>query len=125
MLKRKTPMKRSVLLQKSPHKRTAAQGGDEPYLRWIRRLPCCICSHTPPNDAHHITGAGMSLKAPDRTAIPLCRTHHGHYHDGRGYFLDMGRIAKREWHLAQVTKCEALWIAALAKQIADAPRAGE
>lgn len=118
-LTRKTPMKRSRPEFKSPHKRTPEQGGDEEYLRWIRKLPCCVtgCAATGSSHAHHSTGAGMALKAHDRETMPLCATHHRQFHDGRGYFLDWGRAQRRSWQAAQVGVYQASF---LSKQLKNA-----
>jgi hypothetical protein len=123
MLKRKTPLTRTAMPRnKSPHKRTPEQGGDELYLRWIRSLPCCVCGHRPPSDAHHSTGAGMGLKAPDREAMPLCRPHHQQFHELRGPFDGWSHSHKKLWQEQQVERCVALF---LAEQLHDATGAPE
>jgi hypothetical protein len=38
-------------------------------------MPCCVCG-TWPVEVHHITGAGMALRASHFDTIPLCPTHH-------------------------------------------------
>lgn len=51
---------------------------------WIRRIKehgCILCHHLglgqTPADAHHVReGQGMSQRAPDHLAIPLCKEHH-------------------------------------------------
>jgi hypothetical protein len=91
-LKRKKPMAR-----KAPKKRAAERGGDEEHLAWIRKQPCSGCNARGPNDAHHPTGAGLALKAPDREAVPLCRLCHTQYHDGTGRFEGWSKAEKRAW----------------------------
>jgi hypothetical protein len=55
------------------------------HLVRIRQLQCTVCYEMAPHsviDAHHLkSGAaaaerGIGLKATDRRAVPLCRTHH-------------------------------------------------
>jgi hypothetical protein len=57
---------------------------DKKYLAWIRTLPCAVrtCSwHTKqvwvyPIEAAHSGAHGISQKASDYSAIPLCSWHH-------------------------------------------------
>jgi hypothetical protein len=46
------------------------------YLAAVRELPCVACGTSGPNHAHHRTGGGMGLKAPDHDAFSLCSLHH-------------------------------------------------
>jgi hypothetical protein len=46
------------------------------YLAWIRTLPCAVCKTDKYIEAAHTGPHGMSQKAPDTSAIPLCRKHH-------------------------------------------------
>lgn len=60
---------------------------DEPYLEWIRQLPCVLClpamlsdpwaydAGERVSDPHHMRIHG-GLKAPDRFCVSLCRRHH-------------------------------------------------
>lgn len=60
------------------------------HLAWIRTLPCLIqkggyYAHSNPVQAHHLLKPydgvrGLSLKANDRNAIPLCLMHHTELH---------------------------------------------
>lgn len=72
---------------------------DPAYLEWIRSLPCASpdepCLHK--SEAHHKTGAGMGLRSPDWTAIPLCRVHHAAFHECRPPF-DWTHIKRQLWH---------------------------
>lgn len=56
------------------------EGKDRGYLAWIHTIPCVAVSDYSPCGgrvhAHHAGEHGMSQKAPDRTAIPLCASHH-------------------------------------------------
>jgi hypothetical protein len=65
-------------------------GKDPEYLKWIRSLPCVCCQSwedvcqnpgphwqgAAPTEAAHVGERGLSQRAPDRTAIPLCVAHH-------------------------------------------------
>jgi hypothetical protein len=44
------------------------------YLAWIRSLPCVVCGA--PSEAAHTGNAGMSIKASDFSAVPICPDHH-------------------------------------------------
>lgn len=67
---------------------------DQKHLAYVRSLPCTICkagfiSHHRIVQAHHllkpwIGTRGMSLKADDRNAIPLCLHHHHLLHSKFG-----------------------------------------
>ncbi len=43
-------------------------------MRRVASLGCMICGR--PAELHHITGAGMGLKAKDEDVIPICAFHH-------------------------------------------------
>jgi hypothetical protein len=58
---------------------------DKPYLAFIRRQPCMICSTTRAVEAAHVRAGypeagwrptGMQEKPNDRRTLPLCREHH-------------------------------------------------
>lgn len=56
---------------------------DREYIGFVKQLPCVICQAfgepygQAPSDAHHpICGRYSQRKAPDHTAIPLCKGHH-------------------------------------------------
>lgn len=102
---------RGVSLRKPP-KRENGRGParDREYLAWIRTLPCCACGAPPPSEAAHSgNDGGMSLKASDHSAIPLCaachRTGQCAYHRGvrtfeRHFSLSCARVVRglrREW----------------------------
>lgn len=51
------------------------------YLSWIASQPCVVCelqrvAQFNRSYAHHAGQRGLSQRAPDRTAIPLCWRHH-------------------------------------------------
>ena len=86
---------------------------DSKHLKWIRTLPCLICkagyySHSGEVQAHHLMKPydghrGISLKANDRNAIPLCQHHHFQLHvkfgDEYKFFASFGLPATfgQEW----------------------------
>ena len=57
-------------------------GMSDAHLKRIRDLPCVICGWAPPSQAHHLVSGpakserGMSIRATDRRAIPLCGSCH-------------------------------------------------
>ena len=56
----------------------------EPYLAWLRTLPCDTCGAPPPSDPSHINSfKGQGTKSPDVWAIPQCRKCHEAYERGR------------------------------------------
>jgi hypothetical protein len=66
---RKPPTRASVL----GAKKTARSWR---YLAWIRTLPCAVCGAQPSEAAHTGSDGGMSMKASDYSAIPLCPNCH-------------------------------------------------
>lgn len=80
-------------------------GEDRRYLEWIRRQPCCSCGVVGSVEAHHMTGAGMSMKANDHEAMPLCTKCHRAFHDASGDFRFMGKERRRTWQHEQVLAC--------------------
>lgn len=71
---------------------------DEKHLAWIRTLPCSISHCRRRSEACHTGGHGISQKAPDRRAIPLCPLHHKEYH----------RIGRRKFELSYELDIEGL-----------------
>ena len=79
---------------------------DPEYLRRVKWMRCHIC-HDWPCDAHHITGAGMGMKAHDRDTIPLCRKHHSELHSLSGYFKGWSGAKLRNWQVEAVRQTRA------------------
>jgi len=79
---KRSPIKRKTALRVVSAKRKAHRASDEgqaalAYMRAVKGLPCCICGHPPPSDAHHpICGRYGTRKASDWDVIPLCKAHH-------------------------------------------------
>lgn len=77
-------------------------GEDPEHLHRLRRMPCAVegCGHKPPVDAHHPTGStlrGMSQRAHDHLAIPMCHHHHMEFHGATGYFRRMLKAERKAW----------------------------
>lgn len=62
-----------------------------------------------PIEAHHRTGAGLALKAPDDEAMPLCQKHHKERHDGTGVFFRLTKSERRTWEAEMVARYQALY----------------
>lgn len=79
---------------------------DGEYLDWLRTLPCAACGRQPA-EAHHLKGdpemarCGVSLRASDFLAMPLCRACHSDLHD---HFDDMRKTRQRTWLLRTLIK---------------------
>lgn len=123
-LARKTPLgrgastlRRSVLkrtpMKRNPRKPRASHLRDDAYLEFIRSLGCCApgCRREPRSDAHHKTGAGMALTAPDHKAMPLCRPDHRQIDVFRGRFNAWTREERVEWQDSIIRTLRALHVA--------------
>ena len=58
-------------------------GMDPGHLANVRKLPCIVCGQSEHIEAHHLKSGkgpkgerGISLKATDKWALPLCKPHH-------------------------------------------------
>lgn len=87
--------------------RASRTGMSPEHLRLIRQLPCCVCPDHRQIEAHHLKSGGakavrgISLKATDRHAVPLCFEHH----------RAIERIGSRreiEWFMSFAIDCHAL-----------------
>jgi hypothetical protein len=84
-------------------------GEDAQYTTWLREQPCCVGGDCQGSvQVHHITGAGLALRAHDHDGMPLCGKHHADLHAARGYFRMMTRDEKRSWQRARVAEYLAL-----------------
>jgi len=90
-------MKRSPLTRtkrpKRKGRRRITSGNDEPYLDWIRSLPCTVVTHGRPdylgpccNLIEPSHNRSRNLSGNDRDVIPLCANHH--------------RLSSMSWHAA-------------------------
>jgi hypothetical protein len=121
-LKRKTPLRTTksmprratgvdrALVAAGARKRKA--GGDPAYLERVRRLTCLVGPYIHrcdgPIEAHH-AGArpGVSLKAHDHTAVPLCKVAHTEWHAATGWAKGMNREDRRAWADAAIARTQA------------------
>lgn len=83
-------------------------GEDRQYTTWLREQPCCVGGNCEgPVQVHHITGAGLALRAHDHEGMPLCLKHHNELHGATGYFRMMKKDEKRAWQRAKVSEFRA------------------
>jgi hypothetical protein len=81
-------------------------GKDPAYLEWVHTLPCVCCEKNIATHPHynqdtktesaHVGDRGLSQKAPDREAIPLCRIHH---REGVNAIHRLGKTFWAKWNL--------------------------
>ncbi|MGC1494660.1 MAG: hypothetical protein WA790_02540 [Sulfitobacter sp.] len=69
-------------MRRKSKKRTTYEASPEgkAAMEWmgrVKQLPCCICGHPAPSDAHHVFhGRYSSAKESGFDTIPLCKAHH-------------------------------------------------
>lgn len=88
--------------------RDKRDGMDEAHLAHIRQCPCCICRKMQAGEAHHLQSIGergMSLRATDRWAVPLCTEHH----TGSAGVHRVGSRRETAWF--QERGIDAVWLA--------------
>lgn len=86
-------------------RRLDGPGADIAFLDWVRGEACVASAangiddnHHGRTEAHHAgKNPGIGMKAPDRTAIPLCSKHHAELTAKRGTFRLFAREALRDW----------------------------
>lgn len=59
--------------------------GSPARVKWVKKLPCLVCSRGPCQNAHVTTG-GTGRKADARFIVPLCFDHHNEHHGGAQTF---------------------------------------
>lgn len=64
-----------------------------------------------PTEAHHAGSHGLGQKAPDRTCVPLCASHHRALTDRTGVFSRWPSGALKTWELAAVEYYNARFVA--------------
>jgi len=85
---------------------------DPVYLKWIRSLPCIECKSRRQVEAAHTGPHGMSQKASDYSAIPLCRKHHQEFDAGPRHFEE-----RHLWTASEiVVQLNAMWFEAVARR---------
>ncbi len=118
---RRTPLKRSTkpIAKRRPGKPRrgpadipAEEWRNHKYLRFLRELGTCDICHRSGKvtvgtcDPCHTENGGMRMKGPDRSCVPLCRTHHTEYDAGRTLFerkydIDMKQESESWWFFWQ------------------------
>ena len=109
--------RKAAKLAKRARKRVGAIKGNKParspkYLAWIRTLACCVPGCTSRNlhqwsdaagsrtEASHSGPHGISQKAPDTSALPICAFHHrlarDSYHNTGPKFFQLHGMKPRE-----------------------------
>ena len=63
------------------------------FIKYIKKMPCLVCGRGEV-DAHHLDAIGMGNNRKKKTekdfsCVPLCKTHHGEYHN-------MGLVAMQD-----------------------------
>lgn len=83
----------------------------EPYLRFVRSLPCCVCGSAAPSEASHVpTAAGqtaMGMKVPDLQTVPKCHIHHMEWEERRGWCEGWTREGRYDWAREMVKTVQA------------------
>jgi len=65
--------------QKAPKLTAKERAAGKAYMMQVKGLPCAVCGHPPPSDAHHCIHDRYGFKrTPDSEVIPLCKAHHQH-----------------------------------------------
>lgn len=113
---KRTPLKRrTALVTRKAIKRTAIArratrpkpGQDKEYLARVRLMPCVgarlsSCEGHGVDPHHAGRRPGVAMKAPDASAIPMCRHHHDRFHDAQYPFKDWNKERRREWQDEQI-----------------------
>lgn len=91
--------RRTWMRAKRPRRLDTAQSNPA-FLAFVHELPCCAANLGPcggPIEAHHAgRKPGIAMKAPDSTAVPICRGHHRAITERRGSFAGKTREDMRE-----------------------------
>ena len=110
---KRSPLKRRTALKRKSMKRSAPKATDNPErLVWVRSMRCARCGgvrFSSQSEAHHPTGAGWALKAPDADAIPLCWGCHRDFHALTDYFNCWTKDQLRRWQAGQVEVYRVRW----------------
>lgn len=113
--KARKPLRRSYMKKRRP-RRLSRPGSDPAYLEWVRSLACCVywigglnwngCDQRV--HAHHAgRRPGVSMKADDKTAIPLCDRHHRQWHDANGVFAGLSKLERFAWSVRAIAATQA------------------
>ena len=78
-------------------------GEDEAYRKAVSRLKCAKCGMPGPSQVHHMTGAGMGLRAHDHKSMPLCAQCHIDLHGLCGQFKGYTKESLTTWQQLAVS----------------------
>lgn len=102
-MKRSAPPRRTPIARGRSRTKYARRERDLEYLAWVRRQPCLVAAILGcgvdcggPIEADHCGERGLGQKAPDATALPMCRHHHRQRHDVQGFWRALSREQRRE-----------------------------
>lgn len=106
MLRRRTPLRSSW---KPRAGKRSDRRHDDGFLKAVRKLPCIVRELPPPGaivtpcygevQPDHMGSRPVGRKADDRTAVPMCRRHHGERTDHSGTFRELTRDELRSWRV--------------------------
>lgn len=96
-MKRGGPIKR-----KAPRRVAKLTDEDRRWRAWIHARPC-VCEAMLPwhcyagrvQQSHERDMTGLSLKAPERRSVPMCRGCHEDWEQHKGYFANWTKEARR------------------------------
>ena len=103
MIRRRAPLKRSVINRRKPRRRAGVV--DVPYREWVRERGCVITSHGTTPEArdhccdtqptiHHVRRCGDAKD--DWRVLPICAS--GHLHGFGDYAIERGKDQwERHW----------------------------
>lgn len=108
------PEIRHVRTGDSPRRVTRARGRARlgAYLTFIRSRLCCACTTDQHVEAHHAGYRGVSQKADDYAAVPLCRSCHDtvtRTNCLRWGLVDLDATQTKEWILRAQVACLIGW----------------
>lgn len=107
-MRSKWRLSKDVFGRKRDRIEKAEDDSDPEYLAWVRMQRCAVSAFPFPGatpcrggiEAHHPTGAGLALKAPDREAFALCHVHHvEELHGHSGAFKAWPKSRLKAWQL--------------------------
>ena len=111
-VKARKPLRRTRMKRRPP-RRLRKPGSDPAYLDFVRSLPCAvkgICTGS--IHAHHAgRRPGVSMKAPDDTAIPLCAAHHDAWHSATGVFFGLTKMQRFAWAVQAIADTQGRYAA--------------
>lgn len=113
-LRRKTRLVTRKAIKRTPIARRATRpkpGQDKAYLARVRLMPCVgarlsSCEGHGVDPHHAGRRPGIAMKAPDASAIPMCRHHHDRFHDAQYPFKDWGKERRRDWQDEQIARTQ-------------------